>query len=131
MSIVCTWMSLVHHSYATHLYSYVIRMSLVRTRIFSVCTRMMYSYVIRMSLACTCMSPVCHSYRLSYVTRMPLVCTRMSSVFHSSVVLPWTLPKVNLSQCLADDLRILLRINELILFHSDLSFSCYWKKNCC
>ena len=46
----------------------------------------MYSYVIRMSLVCTRMSSVCHSY----VIRMSLVCTRMSPVCHSSVVLPWT-----------------------------------------
>ena len=91
-----------------------------------------HSHVTRMSSVChlhvlVC-HPVCHLDRLSYVTRMPLVCTSMSSVFHSSVVLSWTLPKVNLSQCLAEDLRIQLRINELFLFHSDLSFSCYWKK---
>ena len=90
-------------------HSYIIRMSVVCTRISSVCyscvigchpyfTRMylyvirMYSYVIRMSLACTRMSSVCHSYVLvyhpyvirmySYIIWMPLVCTRMSSVCH-------------------------------------------------
>ena len=45
--LVCTCMSSVCHSYVTHLYSYVIRMSLVYTG---------------MSLICTRMSPVCHSY---------------------------------------------------------------------
>ena len=71
MSIVCIHMPLLCHS---RLYSYVIRMSLV-------CTRM-YSYVIRMSLVCTRMSSVCHSY----VIRMSLVCTRMSPVCHSYVL---------------------------------------------
>ena len=55
-----------------------------------------HSYVIRISLVCTRMSPVCHLYVLvchpcvtrmySYVTRMSLVCTRMSSVCHSYVL---------------------------------------------
>ena len=44
----------------------------------------MYLQVIRMSLVCTRMSSVCHSYN-SYVIRMPLVCTPMSSVCHSYV----------------------------------------------
>ena len=86
-------MSFGCHLYAlifVSMYSYVTRMSLVCTRISSVCpsyvlvyhpyvTRM-YSYAIRMSLVCTRMSsvflsyvPVCHSYVLvchPYVTRM-------------------------------------------------------------
>ena len=83
VSLVCTRMSYVCHSYVlvchpyvTRIHSYVIRMSLVFTRMSSVC----HSYVIRMSLVCTHMSPVCNPY-----------VTRMSSVCHSSVVLPWTL----------------------------------------
>ena len=63
---------------ACRLYSYVIRMSLVYTRISSVC----HSYVL-----------VCHPYvtcMYLHVIRMSLVCTRMSPVCHSSVVLPWT-----------------------------------------
>ena len=83
MSLVCTCMSPVSHSYilvchpyVTHVYLYVIPM---------------YTCVIRMSLVCTRMSSVClscvlvcHSYLLvchpyvtrvySYVIRMPLVC---------------------------------------------------------
>ena len=72
-------------------HSYVIRMSLVCTRMSFVCTCMssichsyvlvyhpyvtrMYSYVIRMSLAYHSYVLVCHPY----VTRMSLVCTRMS-----------------------------------------------------
>ena len=60
----------------------------------------MYSYIIRMSLLCTRMSSVCQWYVLvphlyvncmySYFIRMSLVCTGMSSVCHSPVVLPWT-----------------------------------------
>ena len=47
-----------------------------------------HSYVIRMSLVCTRISSVCYSYVLvchPYVTRISLVCTRMSSVCHSYV----------------------------------------------
>ena len=88
------------------MHSYVTLISLVCTRMSSVC----HSYVlvcIRMSLVCTRMSSVCHSYVLvchRYVTRMysyvismllvcahmSLVCTRTSSVCNSYVVLPWT-----------------------------------------
>ena len=60
------------------MYSYVIRMSLVRTRMLSVC----HSYVL-----------VCHPYvtrMYSHVIHMSLVCNRMSSVCHSYVVLLWT-----------------------------------------
>ena len=67
---VCFW-------YVTDMYSYAIRMSLVCTRMWSVC----YSCVL-----------VCHLYvtrMYSYVFGMSLVCTRMSSVCHSYVVLPW------------------------------------------
>ena len=74
---------LVCHSYVARVYSYVVPMSLVCTRMSSVfhsyvlvchphVTRM-YSYVIRMSLVCTRMSSVCHSYVLAChpcVTRM-------------------------------------------------------------
>ena len=79
---------LVCHLYVTQTYSYVIcmslvytnavRMSLVYTRMSSVC----HSYVIRMSLACTRISSVCHSYILlyhRYVTRMYLYVIRMYS----------------------------------------------------
>ena len=83
MSVVCTCMSPVCHSYVLVCHP---------------CVTRMYSYVIRMSLVCTHMSFVCHSYVLvcnlhvtciySYVirmslvyTHMSLVCTRMSSVF--------------------------------------------------
>ena len=83
MSIVNTRISLAYHPYVTCMYSYVIRMSLVCTRISFIChsyvlvchlyvTRM-YSYVIRMSLVCTRMPFLCHSYVLvchPYVTRM-------------------------------------------------------------
>ena len=100
---------LVCHPYFTRMYSHVICMSLVCTRMSFVChsnpirmslvchpyvTRM-YSYVIltslvciRMSFACTCMSSVCHSYviRMSlvchpYVTRMYSYVIRMYSYF--------------------------------------------------
>ena len=74
------------------MYSYVIRMSLVCTRMSSVC----HSYVIHMLVVCTRMSSVFHSYVLVchphvtrmyyYVIRMSLVCTRMSSVCHLYVL---------------------------------------------
>ena len=86
MSLVCTRMPSVCHSYVLVCHPYITRM---------------YSYVIRMSLVCTRMSSVCHSYVLvchphvtrmySYVIRMSLICTRRSSICHSYVVLPWTL----------------------------------------
>ena len=41
-----------------------------------------YSYIICMSLVCTRMSSVCHLY----VIRMPLVSTHMLSVYHSYVL---------------------------------------------
>ena len=96
-------------SYIIYVYSYAIRMSLIFTRMPSVC----HSYVLncngmslvytRMSLAFTHISSVCHSYVLvchshlliyhPYVTRMysyafcmSLVFTHMSSVCHSHVL---------------------------------------------
>ena len=87
-------------SYVSRIYSYVICMSFVCTRLSSIChsyvlvchpyvTRM-HSYVIRMSLVCTPMSSICHSNVLAchsyvarmyaYPIRMPVVCTRMSLV---------------------------------------------------
>ena len=81
MSLICTRMPSVCHSYLTRMYSYVIRVSLACTRMSSVC----HSHVL-----------VCHSYVLVchpcatrmhlYVIRMPLVCTSMSSVCHSYVL---------------------------------------------
>ena len=110
ISFVCQSYVLVCHLHVTHMYSYVIRILLICTRMSSIChshvlvchpyITHMYSYVIRMSLACTRMSSVCHSYVLvchpyvtcmySYAIRESLVCTRMSSVSHWYVVLPWT-----------------------------------------
>ena len=76
----------------THMYSYVIRMSLVCNRMLSVC----HSYVIRMSLLCTCMSSVCHSYvirmslvRHPYVTRMTSVCHPYVTRMYSYVTRMW------------------------------------------
>ena len=66
MLFVCTRMSLVFHLYVT-------RMSLV----FHLYVTRMYSYIIRVPLVCTRMSPVCDSYVLvcnPYVTRMSLAC---------------------------------------------------------
>ena len=93
-------MSLICHPYVTRMYSYVIYMSLVCTRMSSAChsyvlvchpyvTHMysyvtrMYSYLTRMSLVCTRMSFVCYLYVLvchSYVTRMYSYVIRMSLV---------------------------------------------------
>ena len=47
MSLVCTRVSFLYHSYVIVCYPYVTRM---------------YSYVICMSLICTHMSSLCHSY---------------------------------------------------------------------
>ena len=89
MSILCTRVPLVCHSYVTHMYSYVIRVSFLCVRKSSVCigrhsyVTCMYSYVIRMSLVYTRMSPVCHSYVFvwhPYVTRMYSCVIRMSLV---------------------------------------------------
>ena len=73
MSLACTCMSSVCHSYAlvchpyvTHMYSYVTRVLLLWTRMSPVC----HSYILVCHL-------VCHSYVLAcqpYVIRMSLVC---------------------------------------------------------
>ena len=74
MLLVCLSYVLVCHPNVTRMYSYVIRMSLVCTRMSYVCqeyvlichpyvTRI-YSYVIRTSLVCTPMSYVCQQYVL-------------------------------------------------------------------
>ena len=96
------FMSFPFQSHVLLYHSYVIRTSLVCTRMSSVC----HSYVTRMPSVCysyvrTSMASLCHSYVLvchpyvtrmySYVIRMSLVCTRMSSVCHSYVILPRTL----------------------------------------
>ena len=70
ISLICTRMSLVCHSYVTRVYSYI------------VC---MYSYVILMSLVCTCMTFICHSYVLVRNV-ISLAYTRISSVYHSYVI---------------------------------------------
>ena len=113
MSIVCTHMSQVRHLHVTHIYSYVIRISLACARILSICTCIPFlghlyvlvfngmslictsmSYACHV-LVCTCMSSVCHldilvshpclTRMYSYAIRMSLVCTRMSSLCHSYV----------------------------------------------
>ena len=74
MWCVCHSYILVCHSYVTGMYSYVIHMSLA-------CTRM--------SLVCTRMSSVCHSYVL--VCHPYVACTYSYIIRrHSYVVLPWT-----------------------------------------
>ena len=78
---------LVCHPYATRMHSYVILVSLLCTPMSSLCHSYvlvcnpyvtgMYSYVIRMSLVCTRMSSVCYSYVLvcyPYVTHMWFYC---------------------------------------------------------
>ena len=62
MSSACHSHVPVCDAYVTRIYSYVIRMSLVCTRMSSVC----HSYVIRMSLVCTRMSSLCRLYVLVY-----------------------------------------------------------------
>ena len=80
MSLVCTGILsvchsyvLVYHPYLTRMCSYIIRMSLVCHPYVLVCTRSrMYSYVIRMSLVCGFIM------ERSYVICMSLIYTRMS-----------------------------------------------------
>ena len=81
MSLVCTGISSVFHSHLLVCYLYVTRM---------------YSHVIRISLVCTRMLFIYHSYLLVchpyvtrmylYVIRMSLVCICMSSVCHTYVL---------------------------------------------
>ena len=93
------YMSFVCHSYITHVYSFVTRMSSICHSHVLACHSYvtgMYSYLIRMSLVCTRMLSICHLYVLvcypyvtfmySYVIHMSLVCTRMSSVCHWYVI---------------------------------------------
>ena len=88
-------MSFTYHShvicmrlYFTYMYFYAIRLSVVYTRISSVC----HFYILLcngMSSVCTRMSSVCHSYVLSchpYATRMYSYVIRMSSVCHLYVL---------------------------------------------
>ena len=115
ISLICTRMSLVCHSYVTRVYSYAILMSLVCTCMTFIC----HSYVLVsnvISLAYSRISSVCHSCHLyfsrmcSYIiclacntyviyvicmslactlcNVMSLVCTRISPVRHSFVVSP-------------------------------------------
>ena len=92
-------------------HSYVIRISLVCTRMSFVCARMSsvcHSYVIRLSLVCTRMPSVL------------LVCTRMSFVCHSFVVLPWTV--LRSSQICPEELLLTLNsINPSIQFIMEYS----------
>ena len=84
--MVCHSYILICHPYVTRIYSHVIRMPFVCSRMSFAChsyvlvchvyVTSMYSYVIRMSL-------VCHPYvtlMCSYVIRVSLVCTPMLSV---------------------------------------------------
>ena len=108
MSFACHLYALVFypyvhvcHWYVSRMYSYVISVchSSHKCLYVMVC-HSYYSYVIRMSLVSTRMSSVCQLYAVvcqSYITcmyqyaiRMSLVCTPMSSVCHSSVVLLWS-----------------------------------------
>ena len=86
-----------HHLYVTHMYSYVICMSLV----WHPYVTSINSYAIRMSVVCTPLSSVyhscmlvCHPYVIrmySYFIFMSLVCTRMSLVCtHMSLVCIFT-----------------------------------------
>ena len=95
MSLGCTRMSSVYHSYVLVCHQYVTRMSSVCHSHVLVC----HPYVTRMSFACTRMSSVCHSYVPvchPYVTRMwfyhepllrTLICSRwqLNFLFHSQI----------------------------------------------
>ena len=99
-------MSFACHSYIIRIYSCVIRMPLVYTRMSSVCysytlicqpyvTRI-HSYVLRMSLVCTRMASVSHSYVLvchPYSTRMNSYAIRVSLVcgFTVNLSIPYNL----------------------------------------
>ena len=80
MLFVCHSYVCVFHPDVSCMYSYVIRMSPICTRMSFACHLYVPAYVF-----------VCHPYLIrmySYVTCMSLVCTRMSFVCQSSVVLP-------------------------------------------
>ena len=80
MLFVCQSYVCVFHPDVSCMYSYVIRMSPICTRMSFACHLYVPAYVF-----------VCHPYLIrmySYVTCMSLVCTRMSFVCQSSVVLP-------------------------------------------
>ena len=89
MSLVCTRMSSVFHSYVLACHPYVTLMSSICHSYVLLChpyvTRM-YSYAIRMSLVCHSYAFVCYPYvtrMYSYVIRMSLVCGfTMNLYFH-------------------------------------------------
>ena len=93
-------MSLLSHSHIPVYHLHIFLMSLVCLVCRSYATRM-YPYIFRMTLICTRMTSVSHWYVLEchpYVTlmflhstRMSLVCNCMSSACHSSVVWIWTI----------------------------------------
>ena len=91
VSFVCTRMLLVCHSYVTHMYSCVIRMSHLCARILSICTRMSFachSYVLVCYLYVTrkySYVMACHSHVL-VCDGISLVCTRISSVCYLNVL---------------------------------------------
>ena len=72
----------------TDIYSYVIRMSLVNSRMSLVCHSYVFvchSYVTRMSLVCHPYVLVCHPH----ITRMPSVCHSYVLVCHPYVTRMW------------------------------------------
>ena len=108
-------MLFVFYLYITRLYSYVICMSLVCTRMSSIC----HSYVF-----------VCHPYvtRIySYVTRISLVCTCMSAVCHSSVVVPYTVLNFCLKFIFCERIWSIGKIPNSPLPHT---LTCPWTFNC-
>ena len=70
MSLVCTCISFMCHTYVIRMHSYVIRMSLV-------CTGMSFEYHLNL-LVCHSYVSRMYTYVISYITRMSLVCTFMS-----------------------------------------------------
>ena len=71
--MVCHLYVLVCHPYVIRLYSHLM-VCLSNLSVYHPYVALMHWYVIGMSLVCTRMSSVCHSYVSSYVIRLPLVC---------------------------------------------------------
>ena len=110
MSLVCQSYVLLRHSYFTRImYSYVIRMSLVCTRMPPVCNPI--------SLVCTRISPACHSYVLvchPYVIRL---CFYHEPLFSNTFL---TLRRIKhfMNICQYNSIPLLIQFATQYLFYS-------------
>ena len=118
ISLICTRMSLVCHSYVTRVYSYVILMSLVCTCMTFIC----HSYVLVsnvISLAYTRISSVCHSY----VICISVVCARILSASH---VTPMYFMS---SVCPSHVLYVMLCHSYVLVYHPYVTRFCGFTMN--